>query len=137
MGPKPSRTHIFLPQQNRYIIFNLRCVFSERNDTLLMENVQEKSSVRVSTNNNAPEPVPARSCVKKEHIHLNDLPEDMRDLFRDTIVPTLREFAGLLAPWQNPKEEDIRDAWACCSPTATAYLDDGTYFVLSKLVCTL
>jgi hypothetical protein len=85
---------------------------------------------------NSTEAMPAQSCLKKDSIHLNNLPASMRDVFRDTVILQLREFVGMVAPQQSPKEEDIGNVWAYCTGSA-APLDDQTFFILMKLVCTM
>jgi hypothetical protein len=72
--------------------------------------------------------------MKKEDIHLDDLPAAMHNVFRNWVIPQLREFMGTVAPWQNPREEDIRNVWAYCSSKEISHLDDETFFILGKLV---
>jgi hypothetical protein len=50
-------------------------------------------------------------------------------------VPLLREFAGLLGPWQQPVNEDIRKIWTYSFKGSTApEVDDNLLWVLNKLV---
>jgi hypothetical protein len=75
---------------------------SWRGRDLFTANEQDPATIKVGPNNNAPELVPVRSRSRKEAIHVNDLPSTMRETFRTLVVPHLREFAGILCPWQNP-----------------------------------
>jgi hypothetical protein len=128
---KHLKKHAFLLQQSQY---NISRYVLYTMGTSLTENTQEESAstVRVSMDNNSPEP--ARRRLKKEAIHANDLPDSMRNTFHNSVVPYLHEYAGMIAPWQNPKEEDIQGIWAYCSMKEDAHLDDRTYFILAKLV---
>jgi hypothetical protein len=102
-------------------------------DNLFIGIQHDISAVKVVPNDNAPELVSAPSRIKKEEIHLNDLPSALHNIFR-SMVPHLREFAGMVCLWQNLRDQDVRAAWDLCTSVVTPDIDDRTFFALVKLV---
>jgi len=102
---------------------------------------QVRSVAKIIPNTTTPGLVTSRARaapgqIKKESITLNHLPAGSRDTFRTIYVPLLREFAGLLGPWQQPVDEDIREIWTYSFKGGIApELDKNVLWVLNKLVC--
>jgi hypothetical protein len=66
---------------------------------------------------------------------MNHLPAATRDTFRTLYVPLLREFAGVLGPWQQPTDNDIRNIWyTCFASNSQLELADNIIHVAGKLV---